>query len=573
MLYMNASFPQVGHDYAYFMPRIFDTYLHYQVNGISIQWYTPSFGGGLPAFANPQQIQFSLIQLLSAFINPWQASLSAVAVFLCIGYLSTFSLAHHTLKIRSFGAHLSALFFIANGFYIQHMAVGHVGFQTFMLLPLLFLFILDSRLPLVASVILMGLSASLVLHSAGFYMIVYFILSINILLPFIYLISVPVEPITNVIKRLTLGIIIFLGVSLSKLYAVTSLMRLFPRVVMDSYPVNWLMGLCGMLFQYIGVMLSAPFLLLIDKSPMNYVGLLYTLIGANHGFWELDMSLSPALWILLLIGGIGLLLKPQGNFAFSRKKILLVIWLLIAVYLLMSFTLAKGELFHVLSRLPVLRSLHVNPRFASAGILPLALLGGLIFDKLVTRRFSERITLTMYLVLSALSLASLWSYFTLPLELSYRSFDITQIEDLYADFQEERDAYAVNKIVPNIKDYEVFRAKASNLNIVEPVFGYNLGQYSPNLIAGSPYKTAGDYFNFTNPACLVYPNENDCQPFDRVRVNDRDNLEKLLNRQQPDWRIPLVQSISNVISIATLVICFVLLSFFAVRYRLDPRSS
>src|SRR5262245_35216013 len=57
---LNRTYPIIGHDYTYFISRTLDSYLHYRINGLSIQWYTPSFGGGLPSYANPQQMQFSL---------------------------------------------------------------------------------------------------------------------------------------------------------------------------------------------------------------------------------------------------------------------------------------------------------------------------------------------------------------------------------------------------------------------------------------------------------------------------------------------------------------------------------
>src|SRR5262245_38266301 len=71
--YMNRAYPMVGHDFSYFIPRLIDTHLHYRINGLAIQWYTPSFGGGLPAYANPQHIQFSLPQFLLFVFNPWHA--------------------------------------------------------------------------------------------------------------------------------------------------------------------------------------------------------------------------------------------------------------------------------------------------------------------------------------------------------------------------------------------------------------------------------------------------------------------------------------------------------------------
>ena len=66
--FLNLGYPLVGHDYGYFVPHLLDTDIHYKTNGLNIQWYTPSWGGGLPAYPNPQHIQFSLPQLLTSYL-------------------------------------------------------------------------------------------------------------------------------------------------------------------------------------------------------------------------------------------------------------------------------------------------------------------------------------------------------------------------------------------------------------------------------------------------------------------------------------------------------------------------
>src|ERR1051325_8802100 len=86
ILIMNKDYPFVGHDYRYFIPRLIDTDLHISLNGLSIQWYTPSFGGGLPAFPNPQHIEYSIVQLLSIPFSPWLAILLSTAAISLVGY-------------------------------------------------------------------------------------------------------------------------------------------------------------------------------------------------------------------------------------------------------------------------------------------------------------------------------------------------------------------------------------------------------------------------------------------------------------------------------------------------------
>ena len=88
--YTSATYPMVGSDYRLFGPNLIDSLLHYKVNGFSIQWYTPSFGGGLPAYPNPLQMQFSIPQLFTFFVNPWVAILASSVIYIIIGFWGTF---------------------------------------------------------------------------------------------------------------------------------------------------------------------------------------------------------------------------------------------------------------------------------------------------------------------------------------------------------------------------------------------------------------------------------------------------------------------------------------------------
>ncbi len=114
--YISRDYPEVGHDFRYFIPMMLDTYLHYRVNGLRIQWYTPSFGGGLPAYPNPQQIQFSLPQALTFLTTPWNATLISTVVFAMAGYFAMYYFLSHTLSLTRQASILGGLFFTLNGF-------------------------------------------------------------------------------------------------------------------------------------------------------------------------------------------------------------------------------------------------------------------------------------------------------------------------------------------------------------------------------------------------------------------------------------------------------------------------
>jgi hypothetical protein len=78
-----------------------DTHLHYRINGRAVQWYTPTFGGGLPAFFNPQHIQVSLPQLLLFVADPWTAGLLSLAITSVAGYVAIYGFLRSVLKLDS----------------------------------------------------------------------------------------------------------------------------------------------------------------------------------------------------------------------------------------------------------------------------------------------------------------------------------------------------------------------------------------------------------------------------------------------------------------------------------------
>lgn len=115
--YCNRAYPMIGMDYRLFMPYMTDTYLFQKINGLVIQWYTPSFAGGRPVFPNPQDLQFSLPQFLMWVFNPWVSLLASMLVFVSIGFVATYYFLKKLMGLGSFASILGAVFFVGNGFY------------------------------------------------------------------------------------------------------------------------------------------------------------------------------------------------------------------------------------------------------------------------------------------------------------------------------------------------------------------------------------------------------------------------------------------------------------------------
>ena len=547
VLLINRDYPLVGHDYRYFIPRLIDTNLHIQLNGLSIQWYTPSFGGGLPAFPNPQHLEYSLVQLFSFFIGPWAAILLTTAAVSFLGFYFFYKFLNETLVLDWKSSTLGAMFFLGNGFYIEHMIVGQLGYQLFPLgaVFLYFLFNKENK-PLINSIII-ALVAAMIIYQAGFYLIIILILSLGVTLPIIHLYRSASIDSKHILLTAILSFFLCSLLGAAKLYAVFALMRHFPRQISDSYGVGIIQAFLGLIAQFLGVMLLAPILILTGQNTDLLSGALSNITGAVYGIWEIDTGISPVLIAVLLAGVARFFarLRKRDQRKVDSSHIGAIIVLLLAVWMIAELTFAKGWIYTLIRDLPVLSSLHVNVRFASVFILPLTIVGTI----LINRFFIEHPKFIFFSVSSFGTIAALMSYFLLSREIHSREFNVFPNNEM-----QNIAASPITQIL-DIGDWEVFIEHASSYRPYEPLFGYSLETFHPTIHMGSVFEEDDGYFNMTNPSSLVFPEVNNSYPFERIKSAEREKLDTFIRHKQPSWKIPNSQRFLNVLSLATLILC------------------
>ena len=554
--YSNATYPMVGHDYRLFITRLIDSDIFYRANGFGIEWYTPNFGAGLPAYPNPLQMQFSLPQLVTWFVNPYAAVLVSTAIFIAIGFLVTYLFLNKVLEFKPLSAILGADFFLINGFLIERLVIGHVNFLTFPLIIIPIFVLFDRRLPKIPAAILLSLVGAALVYSGGVYIAVIGLFSAFIIIPLVYFLKPGVFSWRRMLSVLTLGGFLTALLCGSKLYATASYMRFFPREVHDQYLASGISGFTGMIFQLVGTMNFFPILALINKTSASYTVRLMALTRTPYSFWELDSSITPGLLFLLFYGVLMVLRrKPQiEKWYITLKKIIAGLFLLIALLLCTEFSITKGILYEQLSNLPILRSLHANTRFTAAFILPLAIIAAKVFDVWAGARKKTGVIFIGFAILSGASLASMWSYYLMPTNIQVRNFDITSINETYQRAS-AGDSFPVMHIVPDMNDYEVFILNSSNTtHHYDPLFRDNNMLLTPLVHAGSVFDVENGYYNFTNPSSLVFPEVNNTKLFERIPVADTNKLLDFTQRRQSDWNLPLVQIILNWVSGLALIL-------------------
>ena len=551
---ISRDYPLVGHDFAYFIPRLLDTDLHLRINGLSIQWYTPTFGGGLPAFANPQHLEYSLPQALLYVTSPWLAILLATSMVSALGYAACFCFLSGTLGLERVPSALGAAFFIGNGFFIEHMIAGHVNYQLFPIGAVI-LYVLTSRTrTALTSGCLAALSVAMIIHQAGAFLLILTAGSIVLAGQVVYLIDRRRVAWDKALRSCVVAVPLSLAIAGPKVFAVQSLMRQFPREVADTYPVGMLHGLAGLATQLAGGMTIIPALLLAGHRPQQVDGVLVRMTGASWRVWETDTGLSPVLSVVLLIGFLQLLrsIGKRGTSRPAPHTAVMMIVLGATVWIAIEAALAKGLVYPVLRTLPILRSLHVNTRIAAVFILPASIVGAFLLHRWYVKQPPRWLVAAVL----CLTLASPLIYLVLPGQTHLRSFDVSPS---LRDHQRIRngDRFPVTRIA-DVWDVDTFATQSSSVHPYEPLFGYFLEAFTPRTHVGSIDEERDGQFNMTNPASLVFPELNHVRPFDLIRVDDRVNLERLATRRQPDWKVPPIVYWLNIVAVAALAGCLVI---------------
>lgn len=545
LVIVNSHLPAIGHDYGYHIPRMLDGHLHQKINGFEVQWYTPSFGGGLPAYPNPQDIQYSLPQALLFVVNPWNSLMISLAFYSTLGSLAFHLFLRGALQLPQNASLLGAAFILTNGFFIQHAIIGHVGFQVFPLLGCILYLIFNRRLTVLTTGILLGLLGFVIVNQSGFYIAFIFSLSLTILFPLLYLLEPGLYDWKRFGSILTLGGFCALAFSSSKLNAVYSFMRFFPREISDAYDKTYLEGLGGLALQLAGGMTVIPYSILSQKGIASLPALFQQVTGSDSHLWEMDISLSPVLLGILLSGIPAGIVKNIRRPRLSPAKWIALLLLLVGIWLVVDFSLAQGFLFDRLNSLPVVRSLHVNVRYASALIFPAAIAGAYILKKSVSRNAA-------FILLYAANIAFPLVYILPTRDVVDLTFNIKQPNKVYAEI-EAGNRFPVSGIEA-IKDIAVFNEEASNIELLfEPVFGYDLESFHPQIHIGSVFDAGDGYYNLINPAGYVFPEENNVSPFERFRIEQEEDFIRFINREQPRFEISAAQKQANAMSIISLL--------------------
>ncbi len=547
---------KVAADNSFWMPTLLAGYYWYLHNGLfATPWFSPFQCAGIPFHADPQIGYWSLPQIFTFLTDPVSAIRATWIVYAAAGFWGTWVLARRAFALSPQASLLAASLVMLNTLFSTRLAVGHLSFAPFMLLPAFCAALLPApaappspRRAVLLRACLAGLLLAIIIQGG-----------MAVVLPQLYLAVVAVLFLhatqfgwrRQVFGTIAAGTLLGLALCAEKLVAAASLFGNFPR---DLYPLPGIPGPFALTIYVALRSLFWPF----STDLGHFVGN-SKLIQEPHEF-AYGVGLAP---LLLLLTVFVLAVRKGGWRACLPNRPLPALSLAIALLVPLALNFYTPGWNAFLKSLPILGSSSVLVRWFVVLMLPAILGAALAADSLArfnTMRANAIAVGGILLTLAGLAAAD-HSAFGSNGE---GVFDPDPIEQAWTE------AHTTGQVPPVTDVVELFdtshhiqmtleRQNAlvhgySTLSCYDPLFGYRLEKlpYGKIRLAHAMSVSEG-LVNFKNPACYVYPGANQCKPGDEFTEPQAGEAQKFLNYEPYAFKKPFIAHAAGWLSLATLL--------------------
>ncbi|MFM8330545.1 MAG: hypothetical protein ACKN9T_02550 [Candidatus Methylumidiphilus sp.] len=572
----NVFFPNrlglLGHDYSAVMTWVLDGYFWLRNNPIyEVPWFSPSFCGGQPFFANAGGFFYSAPTLLSIFFDPLESVRISFMLFAAIGAWGM-----HRLLRDVFGASVAAALvggalFLFNGFYAHRVIVGHATYEGFMLLPWIAWALLFASVP-AESRRLRWLEHCQCVALAGL-MVSYWVFSgfVSLVVPAgMAVLAVAALSLAQdgrwrlFLGRSAAGFAVAVALAASALLAGQAFMSHFPRS-------DYLLPGISSATSAVAILFDALFLSPYDIEDIVRPVLANVQWGLSRHEWEYGMTVVPLLLIVLswaLRAFNWRTAKVSVALDARRLAALVVLAVILAIPLVVNLYSPGWNAF--LKQLPVLKSSSALIRWWLIYIPVTIVYAALAVDRTGwTDRYKSGLALLSIvgiICLNAIHDRSFYHRQTYDPSVTVNSYAATK----RGEFTPEIDGIAATlnsqgRIMAPPERNDVMVNGKSQLACYNPSFGYRL-EHLPlkTLHPGSIYEERDGRLNLKNPACYVFPEENHCEPGDHFLTSQLAEAQAFAHYKPFPFEISTRQRVANWVSTVAVIVVPCLLLFAAV---------
>ena len=557
-IFVQPFFPNqnggLGHDYEMWFPRMLAGVYYFVTNGLSVvPWFTPSCCGGTVLFANPQYLFFSVPQFLNFYFDPVTSIQMTVMLFAALGFLGTYLLMRRTFALKENAAIFAAGLFLFNGFFAYRMIIGHLGYHSIMLLPLIAYFLLQpldtrTRIQELSMSIIAALLSSYVFYSGGVHLLLPMLLALSII---IILAGINHQELRYPIYRSILAVFLTLLICSSKLHVALATLSNFSR---DYYLLPGIENI----FYALWVPLKSLFFSAYTWVDTNRIFVNSQWTIERH---ELELSLTFIPLILFLWGGVNFFRK---KIEIERKQKLLCVLLFIVCAIPLALNYYTPEWNKLLKQTPIIKNSVVLVRWYVIYIPLVLVIAAVVINKLKYNRYLVPGMLLLLLLIKGYEDKSYYAEQGYDPRLSVYAHQQLMETKIVPPIEKISDVSSINtpENVTMAAGDAVMAFGLSQINCHESLFGYRHEEFKQKKllqISQPIMQVKNGHFNMKNPACYVFPDENSCIPGDHFRADQKEDLLNFISYKGYEFSMPKTQHISNWISLITILICGVFL--------------
>ena len=446
-----------------------------------------------------------------------------------------------------------------NGFYGHRIIIGHFPYHGFMLVPLITFLILRKDQNILSrgvSIGLIGLGFAYMVHTPMLQILPATILAIT---PLIFLHAIKFKSTLSSWLNLLLGGLVGAALSASKLVAMTSLMHQFPRTY---YPLP---GVANIL-EYASILLQVLFGT-VPKDIEQHVT--NTLFAISQHEWEFGMTPIPLIFFLWglyqLVKAIASKRGVAVSFILKRTRLIFVILLTLNIILPVAINWYEPHWNALLKALPYLSSSSNLVRWLIIEIPIIAAITALLLDGIHIKGLRDTYARNILAGLSILGVVA----FNLTIDRSYyrQTYDLKTIASAWGlahAYQKSQPIEWIilqNDVLGNGAN-DAMATGASTINCYEPTMGYRLEKFPVGALHPGRVFEADGHINIKNPACYLFPNENQCKPGDHFTPDQKTDAEAFVQYKPYPIKFSSAQHIANTIS---LIAGLIMLAIFLFR--------
>lgn len=555
----------LGHDFGLALAGCTDGFIWFVKNGIfAVPWFSPSFCGGIPIFADPQSGYYSAPQWLSFLVDPLTASYLTLLLFASFGYFGIYVLARRGFGLSLHWSIFAAALYFFNTFFPYRTILGEYGYHGLALAPWLAWFLIKPASSITGRVgfsLLAGIIASYWMQSGLTTLMIPAALGVALVLLALRLVRPwPRDLLARMVGAVAVSVVF----SASKLVGSLAFYGRFERTqyLLPGFANPW-------------ALIKTTLLALFSTSEAAAREALAAMVNVQWSVlpheWAYGFTMAPLI-VLVIAFLIRRRAPPMGlQLAGTRWPALAMVVLALIPLVLQFYTPTFNTW---LKHIPLIGATPWPMRWMVIYLTVIPLLVAMLVQYWTGDRWW--LAGIGFFLLIGLQFADHRNYYR---DQPYDPrFLLAGYERLAAGGAQRHRISAIGIQTGTPEDptfggvdrNDVLVDGVSQALCYNPAFGYRLEKFPRGrLVLGDVMAESDGYLNIKNPACYVFPEENGCAPGDHFRTTEREQAEAFVSYAPFAFVKSRAQRVADVVTMGGLIAAsvFLLLVWPLTRWR------